>query len=615
MGNFKKHIHPLLRRDKRQDIDSDSNFAVLNAIENVLTEAEQATIKSRIQSSLESATGSFLDKWGDWLGIYRAPSEEDEKYRQHIIDHTLLKRGTIPSIIDAIKWFLKDNDARVEVYEPWKNIFYTNKSKLNGEDHLQGNYYRFAIIDITLDRPFPPEIMEIIWAFKPAGVLFYVGYDSGLDVTQQWVESPISDAEITSRQTLDRSTGGHKVIRGTFKPDDTRDAGTDANVFHTNNSLLNGTDVLAGNINRTRTFLHMVGESSGRNLQLDTGQEIISPETVAILEYLFRFDERAPHVKDGDWMTISFKVRNLSNENVGNKIGVYLRAKDQQIVDGTYARAVEIASDWTEVVHTFQVLDSQPSYIDTKSIAIRKTTSEGNISTIGIAVKEFKIELGKVKTPWTPAPEDSFTNVPDITDYNPLMLTDTLNLRDIEKQMAPVAKEAHVALSEKDTLQHIVKANLGYLAMIYDVRSFLQQYYKEDYEAYTGESPNIVNKARYSAFMQEATISLGIRALAGISTPVNGSLRVFDYTTNKFEVLKNYQLTLEHEESNIQLGAIQDYLNAEGLLTFQLVLNNKGQEIPVEIDYLNLTFANQITGTYGIKRDQEVSNQAEVLDL
>lgn len=259
MGNFKKHIHPLLKRDKRLDVKDDSNFAILNALDNVLNEAEQDTIKSKIQSSLETATGEFLDRWGDWFGIYREVGEEDDHYREHIIRHTLLPRGTIQSIIDAIKWFLKDNDANIEIYEPWKNIFYTNNSKLNGEDHLMGYYYRFAIIDISIDRPFPPEIIDIICAFKPAGVLFYVGYDSGNDITSEHVKSPYAEMTIDNIQELDRLTGLGIEVRGSAKTTDIRGDAVTSNIFHTNRSLLNGEDVLAGTFDHGREHIHLYG--------------------------------------------------------------------------------------------------------------------------------------------------------------------------------------------------------------------------------------------------------------------------------------------------------------------------------------------------------------------
>jgi hypothetical protein len=230
---------------------------VLNALNYELTRAEQETIASKIQSSLESATDTYLDTWGDWFGVYRKDGWDDEYYRARIIRELLLKRGTIPAIIDALVDFLNDNDAVVQIYEPWRNIFYTNKSKLNGDDHLMGYYYRFAIIDISIDRPFPPEIVEIIKAFKPAGVLFYLRLDTSLSKNKTTVESPYVYLDVTNKTELEFLNGLYYDLRGNINLSDQRTQVVGNNIFHTNNSKLNGEDVLAGAFNHGRGYIHL----------------------------------------------------------------------------------------------------------------------------------------------------------------------------------------------------------------------------------------------------------------------------------------------------------------------------------------------------------------------
>ena len=257
MSNFFRNIHPLLRRNKRPEKYDDTNFAVLNALNYELTQAEQETIASKIQSSLESATDTYLDTWGDWFGVYRKDGWDDEYYRARIIRELLLKRGTIPAIIDALVDFLNDNDAVIQIYEPWRNIFYTNKSKLNGDDHLMGYYYRFAIIDISIDRPFPPEIVEIIKAFKPAGVLFYLRLDTSLAKNKTTVESPYVYLDVTNKTELEFLNGLYYDLRGNINLSDQRTQVVGNNIFHTNNSKLNGEDVLAGAFNHGRGYIHL----------------------------------------------------------------------------------------------------------------------------------------------------------------------------------------------------------------------------------------------------------------------------------------------------------------------------------------------------------------------
>lgn len=246
-----------MRRNKRPEKYDDTNFAVLNALNYELTQAEQETIASKIQSSLESATDTYLDTWGDWFGVYRKDGWDDEYYRARIIRELLLKRGTIPAIIDALVDFLNDNDAVIQIYEPWRNIFYTNKSKLNGDDHLMGYYYRFAIIDISIDRPFPPEIVEIIKAFKPAGVLFYLRLDTSLAKNKTTVESPYVYLDVTNKTELEFLNGLYYDLRGNINLSDQRTQVVGNNIFHTNNSKLNGEDVLAGAFNHGRGYIHL----------------------------------------------------------------------------------------------------------------------------------------------------------------------------------------------------------------------------------------------------------------------------------------------------------------------------------------------------------------------
>lgn len=254
MSNFLKNIHPLLKRKKGKDYD-DANFAVLNALNYELTQTEKETIESKVQSSLELATGEYLDTWGDWFGVYRKDGWGDDYYRARIIRELLLKRSTIPAIIDAILDFLGDNGAHVSIYEPWKNIFYTNKSKLNGPDHLMGYYYRFAIIDISIDRPFPPEIVEVIKAFKPAGVLFYIRLDDSIDPNKVVTQYPTATPD-QSKLALTQWNGIRYEARGNVNLGNKIDYVVDSNVFYTNKSKLNGEDVLAGSFHHGRSNMH-----------------------------------------------------------------------------------------------------------------------------------------------------------------------------------------------------------------------------------------------------------------------------------------------------------------------------------------------------------------------
>lgn len=179
-SRFWKNLHPLLRRDRKAPYEDDANYAILHAIDKELEDLETETFKSRIQSSLKSATGYYLEEFGDFFGVFRRETtESDSKYRTRIIEELDVPRGTNESIKKAIKKYLEDNTIGVKVYEPWEDIFYLNRpdSKLNGTHKMQGEYYHFAVIHVYISTPFGEDIISLINDYKPAGVTLYVTYD------------------------------------------------------------------------------------------------------------------------------------------------------------------------------------------------------------------------------------------------------------------------------------------------------------------------------------------------------------------------------------------------------------------------------------------------------
>lgn len=266
MSNFLKNLHPLLKRKKNTKDNKDPHYAIINMFSEELDNLEQETIDSKIQSSLGTATGKYLDIYGDWYGLIRKKNELDDNYRDRIIEYVLLKRGTNNSIIGAIKRFLEDEDVYVDIYEPFKNIFYTNKSHLNGEDHLMGDYYRFAVIDITIGKSFPLEIMDEINKFKPAGVKVYFTYDGSYDLGEDKIITPVfykGYPKVTTYQDVDIFRGYGRILYGHLnlgiaKVKDITD------IFKTNNSLINSLDVLSGSATVGREFYNYAYRTQNR---------------------------------------------------------------------------------------------------------------------------------------------------------------------------------------------------------------------------------------------------------------------------------------------------------------------------------------------------------------
>ncbi|THA88889.1 hypothetical protein E6A58_10065, partial [Histophilus somni] len=258
MANFLKNLHPLLRRDRNKKDNQDPNFALIDALNEEMNQVEKDAIESKLQSSLKTSTSEYLDKFGDWFGVYRKTDEKDDVYRARIIKYLLLKRGTNNAIIDAIKDYLGRDDIDVSVYEPFTNIFYTNKSHLNGEDHLMGYYYRFAVINVSIGDYFPVEIIDVINEFKPAGVTLYVTYDGASTIRGgaiiKWLDGL---PKIETYQEFDRFTGYDDTFYGHINMNQSKDTdNSSSDIFKTNHSLINSLDVLTGSSSVGRQYIN-----------------------------------------------------------------------------------------------------------------------------------------------------------------------------------------------------------------------------------------------------------------------------------------------------------------------------------------------------------------------
>lgn len=175
MASFLKNIHPLLKRSRKYSTD-DPNGAFLGAIDTTLSEIERDTIQAKVNGSLKTATGEFLELWGDWHGITRSLGETDTELRDRITNVIKEPRGTVQSIIDGVRHFMGRTDVAVFAQETWQDIFWLNSSRLNSESHLMGDIYRYGVVLITIDKNYPAYILELIALYKPAGVTVIVNY-------------------------------------------------------------------------------------------------------------------------------------------------------------------------------------------------------------------------------------------------------------------------------------------------------------------------------------------------------------------------------------------------------------------------------------------------------
>lgn len=243
--NFWKNLHPLLSRQEHKN-ERSANGAVLHSIANSLQQAEQKVVADRPLESLATATGAYLDYWGSWWGLPRHKDESDEHYRIRLEKYLLLPRGTKQSIINAIRYYLKDKNAYVDIFEPWTRIFILDRSKLDGADHLQGSYYRYGVIDVTLDQPIDENILKVIEAFKPLGIKVYSTYDPLMskDVKVTYLGKESADIRTLLNIELGNKYDTSSILLGLDDYDYHKAQISKLNPFILDNSKLDSNDIL-----------------------------------------------------------------------------------------------------------------------------------------------------------------------------------------------------------------------------------------------------------------------------------------------------------------------------------------------------------------------------------
>lgn len=194
-SHFMKNIHPLLKRFKSIDPSSNnSNYAVLKSIDQILKDTEEEAILSKVYTAMNTAPDEYLDIYGDYFGVFRKDNETDDYYRHRIVERISIPRGTNDSLIQATRRYLEDANLGVEVLETWRKVFKTNNSTLNGDDHLLGDIYNVAVIDILVGGNFPLGLVEELNNFKPAGVNMFITYTPDLQRLDGQVGTRVTNA-------------------------------------------------------------------------------------------------------------------------------------------------------------------------------------------------------------------------------------------------------------------------------------------------------------------------------------------------------------------------------------------------------------------------------------
>lgn len=154
------------------------HYALIQSIYDCFIMARDDLNVMRLEMCLNTASGYWLDCWGEYFSVYRKSGETDEHYSKRIIDSVIQPKSTIPAVKDSIVDYLNSeynqNYTRDDVIikEPWKDLAkYSHKGTLsNTARFFSEDYWCHAVMDISIPEKITDDLVDLVNSVKAAGV-------------------------------------------------------------------------------------------------------------------------------------------------------------------------------------------------------------------------------------------------------------------------------------------------------------------------------------------------------------------------------------------------------------------------------------------------------------
>lgn len=176
-------------------------WTLLDAYGVAVDEADRHIVEGIAQLYIGSAEGEFLDYWGEFFGVPRNAGELDPDYRTRMIVEVLRPKSNKIAIENAVSEIVGDH---VELYEPWRDLFYLSESRLDKERTFDGDAwspYLFRPVYRGQNNIDWSRIVPIIEKLRPSGVLM---------LDPEWLPAP-RGIEIKAGQGVGLSRGATSI--------------------------------------------------------------------------------------------------------------------------------------------------------------------------------------------------------------------------------------------------------------------------------------------------------------------------------------------------------------------------------------------------------------------
>lgn len=648
---IKDYLHPLWGKSIRglSYPDGKANDAFIDALQQNIDTGEKDMYLAKLSSFLDTATGKWLDYWGEWLGLHRNQRSDDE-YRSALKAHVLHSRNTIDAIRDAVATYLDTNRNRIYVYEPYRDMFIYNSSNWNTYKFYPSVYYRYAVIDVKIDHPIDGVVAQIINLFRPAGVIFVITnlinvlndnapiIDFSVDASNNIVSndfdyvgftqnnfvvlSPSLDAVLDNNEepftyNKDSWNGGKKYASGTYGSGLLQYA----SMFQTDQHIHKYPENLLDYSTLTPTYQAQVDINVAYNTGIAKNADITVTcgtndnsktgwgDGICFNSKSFGQDKNVPW---GKWFVISglikadFDGARLAvdcntfpyvdpESSVGNDHDSVDKRK-QIVFNGIGDNSTFVKGVWT------------PFYLAWYNG--NSTESSGNPEH-GVMYDNTQINMGNTKgvTNAQYHVKDLYYRVVDNPDTNEVWVPGSYSTlfydSPNDKTSADYAKRGlydsvdtrYAKYSNVNT-----KPIIGYVDFLSAYSATKFNKLNIDYSGYTGTQ---------SEKLVQALKSVSIKSLSVYAKVARNSadvtLRVFNYKLSLWEIFGTYTLTSnDYTYITHNFYDLSSYVNpVTGLLTFSLVSNN---DIDVYIDYYSFTLGSKTDGVYEISPEQFYDN-------
>lgn len=647
---IKDYLHPLWGKSIRglSSPDGKANDAFIDALQQDIDTGEKDMYLAKLSAFLDTATGKWLDYWGEWLGLHRNRRNDDD-YRSALKKHVLHSRNTIDAIRDAVATYLDTNRNRIYVYEPYRDMFIYNSSNWNTYKFYPSVYYRYAVIDVKIDHPIDGVVAQIINLFRPAGVIFVITnlinvlndnapiIDFSVDASSNIISndfdyvgftqnnfvvlSPSLDAVLDNDEepftyNKDSWNGGKKYASGTYGSGLLQYA----SMFQTDQHIHKYPENLLDYSTLTPTYKAQVdlnvkyetGIAKNADITITCGTDANSKtnwgDGISFSSKPFGQDKNVPWGKwcaisglikadfDGAELSVDFNTFPFGRYEFGAGNDHDATDRRIQFVFNGSNNGVFLKGIWTPFYIAWYNGNSANQSGNSEHAVMYDNTQINIKNTKGVSNAQYHVKdlyYRVVDSPdtnevWVPGSYSTlfYDSAKDKTsaDYAKQGLYDSLDSR--------YAK--YTKVNEKPVI--------GYVDFLsaYSATKFSK--FNLDYSGYTGtQSEKLVQALKP---MSVKSLSLYAKVARNSS---DLTLRVFNYKLSLWEIFGNYTLTsTDYTYITHDFYDLSNYVNpVTGLLTFSMLSNNDND---VYVDYYSFTIGNRADGIYELSTAQFYDN-------